>query len=371
MAIHPYFIIIPTGLVLGIATGFLMHRSDFCVAGMFRDVFIFRSFHKLVPLLVLLTLSMVLFESARVVGLLPIFPFPMLGSPSLANLIGGFLFGIGMSLAGGCVVGVLYKMGAGSIIGLTAFSGIILGSALYAEIHPLWSGFIRETTLFKGRITLPELLELQPWIVALITVIPCLLILYRLHKKGIFRESQGPEGYIAPYKTALLLAVVGLISYLFVGMPLGITTTYAKIAGFIEQNLIPEHFDNLAFFKVVSLRYEHPLTGVVLSGGPMPAFDAITAIQAPIIIGIITGSFLSALSLKEFRVYYKQPLRQYVSALIGGCIVGLASRLTPACNVWHIFGGLPIFALQSILFVAGLLPGVWVGSRLLLRFVFR
>ena len=29
-------------LLLGLAAGFVMHRSDFCLAGMFRDLFLFR-----------------------------------------------------------------------------------------------------------------------------------------------------------------------------------------------------------------------------------------------------------------------------------------------------------------------------------------
>jgi uncharacterized protein len=32
---------------------------------------------------------------------------------------------------------------------------------------------------------------------------------------------------------------------------------------------------------------------------------------------------------------------------------------------------LPILALQSLVFLAGLIPGTWVGARLLTRFVIR
>ena len=122
------------GLGLGITAGFIMHRADYCVAGMFRDFFLFKNPFMLRALLLQVVFTMVLFEVARIAGILPHYPFPLLGPPALANVIGGVLFGIGMVLAGGCVVGTLYKMGAGSIVSGCAFVGLIVGSGLYAEI---------------------------------------------------------------------------------------------------------------------------------------------------------------------------------------------------------------------------------------------
>jgi len=51
--------------------------------------------------------------------------------------------------------------------------------------------------------------------------------------------------------------------------------------------------------------------------------------------------------------------------------MGVAARMAPACNVWHLLGGVPILAAQSILFVLGMVPGAWLGSRLLTRLVLR
>ena len=64
-------------------------------------------------------------------------------------------------------------------------------------------------------------------------------------------------------------------------------------------------------------------------------------------------------------------MRQYLSALAGGLIMGLAARMAPACNVWHLMGGLPVLAGESLLFAAGLLPGAWLGTRLLVGVVLR
>jgi hypothetical protein len=63
------------------------------------------------------------------------------------------------------------------------------------------------------------------------------------------------------------------------------------------------------------------------------------------------------------------PPRQLAWAFSGGVIMGLASRMAPTCNIWHLLGGLPILSLSSILFVAGLLPGAWLGGRMLTAWV--
>jgi len=360
-----------TGLLLGLCTGLIMHRSDFCIAGMFRDLFLFKAIFKLRALMLLVICSMVLFETARQLGLLPIYPFPLLGSPSLANLIGGFLFGVGMVLASGCVVGTLYKMGAGSVPSAVAFIGLLAGSALYAEIHPWWSSVIAITTFQKGKITIPQLLNVDPLPLLLITAVAAGFYFLRVYRKGGWVRPLYTEGALQPWKAALLLAIIGLVSYLAIGMPLGITTCYAKMAGYLESLLLPRHFQELAFFKALPLNYRHPLSGVPLVGGPGPGMDAIAAIQFPLIGGIILGSACSALLLREFRLYFKIPLRQYLSAIIGGVIMGLASRMAPACNIWHLLGGLPILAIQSILFLVGLLPGAWLGSIILSRVIIR
>ena len=360
-----------TGLLLGLCTGFIMHRSDYCLAGMFRDLFLFRSVLKLRTLLLLVICSMVLFETARQLGLLPLYPFPLFGSPSLANVIGGFLFGVGMVLAGGCVVGTLYKMGAGSVPSAVAFIGLLAGSALYAEIHPWWSAVIAQTTFQKGKVTIPQLFNSDPLPLVLLTAVAGGIYFLRVYRKGGWVRPLYTEGALQPWKAAILLAIIGLLSAIVIGMPVGITTAYAKMGGYLESFLFPGHFQQLAYFKALPLNYCHPLTGVPLVGGPGPNMDAIAVIQLPLIGGIIVGGACSALLLREFRIYVKIPLRQYLSAIIGGMIMGLASRMAPACNIWHLFGGLPILAIQSLLFLAGLLPGAWLGSIILSRVIVR
>lgn len=358
-------------LVLGLLAGMFMHRADFCMAAAFRDLFLFRSTTLLAALLILVAVSAVLFELLHRAGALVRFPFPLFGPPSLTNFFGGVLFGIGMALAGGCVVGVLYRLGAGSRLALWAVAGLLLGSAVYAEIHPFWSVLAHKLSFAGTAVTLPQWSGIPSWSLVMLLLIATALLIWRF--PAAFLPEAGwrvVSGYCPPHLAALVLAVIGALSAVALGMPLGVTTSYAKLVAGIEQLLLPGHLANLEFFHLRTLDLTLPLATVPLRGGPGPAFDGIAAIQYPIIFGIILGAALSAWSLKEWRWSAPAPPRQRVAALIGGVLMGLASRMTPGCNIWHLWGGLPIFSLQSLLFLLGILPGAWIGGRLLLRQVF-
>jgi hypothetical protein len=129
--------------------------------------------------------------------------------------------------------------------------------------------------------------------------------------------------------------------------------------------VVPEKVAELAFFQAVSVNLIHPSSGALLHGGPGPQHDTIFAIQFPVIVGVVLGGAGSALLLGEFSLRFRVPVSQLLSALLGGVLMGVAARMAPACNIWHLMGGLPIMAMQSILFFLGLLPGAWLGGKVI------
>ncbi|PLX86722.1 MAG: hypothetical protein C0618_08590 [Desulfuromonas sp.] len=365
------FFIASVSLLLGSAAGFVMHRYDFCIAGMFRNVFMFRQWFMLRILLLLIVVSMGLFEGARLVGLLSLYPYPLLGSASLATIVGAFLFGIGMVLSGGCVVGTLYKMGAGSVLSLLAFAGLLFGSAAYAEFHPLWKTFATQTTLSPGVITLPELVGISPSIFVSVAIVLFLIFCIRFHPLSAWTRTVVVDGYLQPWKAAIVLAFIGLLSYVLVGMPLGITTAYAKLGAGLESLFFSQHVAELSYFQALPLDYVPPFFEIAIRGGAGPQWDAVALVQYPLIAGIVLGSTLSARMLDEFKLRLNAPRRQVVSVVLGGVVMGLACRMAPGCNVWHLLGGLPILSLQAIFYLFGLVPGAWAGSFILQRFVLK
>lgn len=358
-------------LIIGVSVGYVMHRSGFCLAGMVRDLFLFRSMFMLRILALLVLANMVLTEILRLTGWLPLFPYPGFGPPALTNLLGGAVFGVGMVLAGGCVAGTLYKMGSGNLVSLCAFFGLLTGSTLYAEFYGFCKLFSAATQLAPGKVTLAQLFDIQQSIVVLLAGLLISLWLLKCYRSGSLIRRSYAEGFLQPWKAALIIAVLTAVSSVVLGMPLGITTSFAKTGSWLASIFFPEYINSLDYFSVQPIRFKNALLGNLCQGGPGPKPDGISLVQAPLIVGLIAGGFISSVALSEFKIYWRTPLLQLLSGLVGGVLMGFAARMAPSCNIWHMLGGLPILALQSLLFCIGLLPGAWLGGVLVSRLVLR
>jgi len=264
-------------------------------------------------------------------------------------------------------VGTLYKMGSGSVLSLVAFIGLLAGSTFYAEIHHLWSGLAKATTFASGIVTLPQLVEVPSYFLTLPIALIGGVYLFKVRDKLV--KPSSVDGYIQPWKVAMTLALLGGVSYLFVGMPLGITTSYAKLGSSIELIFAEELVYSLPYFTGIPLKYVPPLTDTMITGGAGPKLDAVAAIQYPLVLFITLGAALSAIILKEFKVHYRLPIKQYVTVLVGGFLLGMAARMVPGCNIWHLWGGVPILSMQSLIYAAALLPGTWLGSQFLSKYI--
>jgi uncharacterized protein len=355
-------------LGIGMILGSILFRSDFCMAGILRDVFLFGDRTLLNALFLAVILTMFLFLLGRLFGLLAFDPLPTFGPPSLTGLLGGLLFGVGMVLAGGCVVSTLYKMAGGNLAHGLAFVGIIVGSLLYAEVHPLFK-------VAEGLTSLGEAVTLfQVWPRAAEAAVWLLtggagLIFLRWQRQGKWQVVAGCQGYMQPWRVAIALALLNLAVYFFSGWPIGISTAYAKMGAWIESLFFSDHVANLAYFNQPTVMMK--VAGRTLIGGASPSIDLIFNTELMLMLGIVSGAFLTALRLGEFRIYGLPPLHQGLATFAGGLLIAIGARMANGCNIKHVLGGLPLLSLQSLLFVGGLLVGAWLGARLLPKIILR
>jgi len=129
--------------IFGLVLGFILQRSRFCFVSATSNCFLFRDTRLMEGILgglfvATLGFAFIMYRMA---------PDPSGGGAPLAAIvspfgwhlaIGGILFGCGMMLSGGCVVGNLYRIGEGALSAAVSFLGIILGMGILQFSWPWW-----------------------------------------------------------------------------------------------------------------------------------------------------------------------------------------------------------------------------------------
>ncbi|GAB4337115.1 MAG: YeeE/YedE family protein [Desulfobulbaceae bacterium] len=354
--------------IIGLLLGCLLFRSDFCMAAMLRDFFLFRDVSLLRAFLFYLILSAPLFLLAAAAASPSPFPPHTLGPAAMTTLAGGILFGLGMVLAGGCVIGTIYRMAAGNLTYWIGFSGILLGSMIYAETHPQVQEIAVKTRITDTVVLFQDREETRIILILLLSILGGAALVSPAGRT-LFRTTGFALGYIRPWKAVLALALLNASYYLFSGSPMGVTTAYAKLAGYLENLVAPHHVAGLEYFQSSSISWQ--MGDILMEGGAGPRVDFISYTELPLVIGTFTGSLLTALYYREFRIYGLPPLRQGVAALLGGILLAMGARIASGCNVKFFLGAMPLLAYQGIFFFIAAAAGAFLGTRILTRFVIR
>jgi hypothetical protein len=101
-----------------------------------------------------------------------------------ANIIGGLIFGLGWGLLGYCPGTSAGALGEGRWDALWGIAGMLLGAALYAEAFPTMKATVLTWGDF-GKITLPQVLGINHWLVIVPLVAGSLLLFRWFEKKGL------------------------------------------------------------------------------------------------------------------------------------------------------------------------------------------
>lgn len=101
-----------------------------------------------------------------------------------AVIVGGLLFGVGWGLLGYCPGTSLGAAGEGRLDALAGIAGMLVGAALFAETYPTLKG-----TLLAwgdlGKLTLPGVLGISPWIVIGAFIVFGLLLFHWFERRGL------------------------------------------------------------------------------------------------------------------------------------------------------------------------------------------
>ena len=245
-----------------------------------------------------------------------------------ANLIGGFIFGIGMVVAATCITGLFYKLGHGMLGTLIGLATWALGDII--AYRGVLSSFREQlnATQFSIDGQSATLFNIAGYSGVIVTGLIAVLIVIWLVRSPI--KSRTPYwswprlGLAVGAFTAIawLLARLGGANYTFgtSGVP---TTVYTALLG-------QDGFGNLWI----------PVT----------------------LISILPGAFLAARFSGTLWIR-GETLKRYIQLAAGGLLMGVGAGIAGGCNLGHGLVGVPLLSLGSITTVIAMVAGVWVAHQ--------
>ncbi len=169
------------GLVTGIFFGFLLQKGRVL------------RYDKQLGALRLMDMTIVKFMLSTVlVGMVGVYILKDLGLVKLsvkptnlgANIIGGLIFGAGWGLLGYCPGTSAGALGEGRWDSLWGILGMLVGAAVFAEVYPTLKTSIL-TWGKLGKITLPQVLGVNHWVIVPIFIVGALALFRWFEKKGL------------------------------------------------------------------------------------------------------------------------------------------------------------------------------------------
>lgn len=332
------FQMIVTGLLCGALLGFVMQRGRFCLTGGFRDMYIAKDNRMFYALLIAIAIQSVGVFSLIQFGVIE---FSAGSFPWLAVILGSFVFGIGIVLAGGCATGTWYRAGEGLLGSWIALFGYMFMSAV------MKSGLLVPVNQSIQSVQLPsnsiaETTGLSVWIYILLFVAIVVGIVIKQQKKPkIAIPTMKPkrtglahllfEKRWHPFFSAILVGLIAILAWPLSEATgrmsgLGITTPSANILQYLVTG--DRLFVNWGIFLV---------------------------------LGIFLGSFIAAKGSNEFR-FRMSDAKTGITSFIGGNLMGFGASLAGGCSIGN---GLVMTAMMtwqgwvSLLFI---ILGTWTAS---------
>lgn len=343
------------GFGLALVLGFVAARTNFCTMGAISDVVNMEHWGRLRMWLLAIAMAMAgtnllyyfdLIDLTKSVYQRPVLPW-------LSMLLGGTLFGIGMTIAGGCANKNLLRLGGGSVRSLVVL--VFLAVSAYMTLKGLFgqwrSSYLDPVAIDLSGLGMPGQsladvlakltgMPAKSALLAATGVVAIALLIFVFKDKRFRANGEQIVGG----------AILGLL--VTAGWYLSGHIGFAENPDTLEMTYFGTNsrtMESLSF--VAPTAYSLELLMLWTDKSLHVTFGIAT------IVGVILGSLIHAVTSSQFHWEGFASLEDLRNHLMGGILMGFGGVLAMGCTIGQGLTGVSTLALGSFISVAGIVAG--------------
>ncbi len=348
------------GFGLGTAFGLVGARTHFCTLGAISDILNIGSWTRMRMWLLAIGVAILGVWALELAGLVSTSRSLYSGNrlPWLSHLVGGLLFGAGMTLASGCTSKTLIRLGGGNLKSVLVF--LVVGISAYMTLKGLF-GVWRTATVDQVVIDLGMSQELPTlvatWIGAdaallnrwLPPLIGLALVLGALANRDIWRDE--PSAMAGGLLIGLIVVggwyVTGHIGFVE-EHPETLEAAYIGTQGNRPESLslVAPFAYTLELLMFWSDKSRHVTFGIASA------------------LGMVAGALIWALATRSWREEVFPDGTDFRRHLLGGVFMGVGGVTALGCTVGQGLTGLSTLSLGALITTAAII----VGSVITMKF---
>ncbi len=339
------------GFALGAIFGFVGNKTNFCTMGAVSDVVNMGDWTRMRMWVLAIAVAILGVWAMQTAGLVDTRKSIYAGSNLmwLSNIVGGVLFGIGMTMASGCTSKTLIRIGGGNLKSIVVF--IVLGISAYVTLRGVF-GVWRVRTLDAVSVKLSTSQDLPTMLASAIGIDRALLdmwlplaiaaaLLVFVFRSPHIRNSDGLLGGI----------VVGLtvVGGWFVTGYLGYVVEHPDT---LQEAFIATNSNRAESLSLVApFAFTLELLMFWSDTSKHVTFGIATA------LGIIVGSLAYALASKTYREESFPNAADLKRHVFGAILMGFGGITALGCTIGQGLSGVSTLALGSIITFFSLVAG--------------